>query len=80
MPLMAERRHGHAAPTTDSTVAGADWYGEDISGQTHTRVAFMDLDLTEVHNDGAVFEECTFRGAKFNVSVASALGLDVRGS
>jgi len=57
------------APATESTVSGAEWYGEDISGQIHTRVLFTDLDLTEVENDGAVFTECVFRRARFNASV-----------
>lgn len=65
---MAERRQGAAAPETDATVAGADWYGRDISGQQHARVAFVDLDLTEVENRGAAFTGCTFRRARFNVS------------
>ncbi len=63
---MAERKHGTPTPATDSTVAGEDWYGRDISGQQFTRVAFVDLDLTEVTNIGAVFTECLFRRAKFN--------------
>jgi fluoroquinolone resistance protein len=65
---VAERKHGAAAPPTHSTVSGADWYGQDISGQTHENVLFVDLDLTEVENDGATFNECTFRRARFNVS------------
>ena len=65
---MAERRHGEKAPATTSTVSGADWYGQDVSGQTHEKVLFVDLDLTEVENTGAVFTECTFRGTTFNVS------------
>lgn len=66
---MAERRHGAKAPTTDETVAGANWSDRDISGETHTRIAFLDLDLTEIVNTGAVFNECTFRRARFNASV-----------
>lgn len=66
---MAERRYGEKAPATESTVTGADWSGDDISRQEHTRVLYVELDLTEVENDGAVFTECTFRRAKFNVSV-----------
>jgi fluoroquinolone resistance protein len=65
---MAERKQGAKAPETESTVTGADWYGQDISGQNHARVLFVDLDLTEVENNGAVFTECTFRRARFNVS------------
>jgi uncharacterized protein YjbI with pentapeptide repeats len=66
---MAERKQGAKAPATESTVSGADWYGEDISGRNHARVLFVDLDLTEAENHGAVFTECTFRRARFNVSV-----------
>jgi fluoroquinolone resistance protein len=49
-------------------VRGADWYGEDLSGQEHTRVAFSGVDLSESTDDGAVFTECTFRDCKFNLS------------
>ena len=66
---MADRKHGHVAPPTSTTVAGEDWEGRDVSRQEHVRVAFVDLDLTEVTDDGAVFTECTFRRTKFNVSV-----------
>jgi uncharacterized protein YjbI with pentapeptide repeats len=65
---MAERRHGAKAPPTDGTVSGADWSDKDISGETHQRVAFVDLDLTEAVNNGATFSECTFRRARFNAS------------
>jgi fluoroquinolone resistance protein len=49
-------------------IRGADWYGEDISGQEHTRMAFIDADLTEVSDVGAVFTDCTFLGCRFNLS------------
>jgi fluoroquinolone resistance protein len=65
---VAERAGGHKAAPTTSTVTGEDWYGRDISGETHENVLFVDLDLTEVENDGATFTECTFRRARFNVS------------
>ena len=65
---MADRRGGAAAPKTDVTQSSVDWSGEDISGQTHTRVLFVNLDLTEAKNTGAVFSECTFKRAKFNAS------------
>ena len=55
-------------PATESEVRQADWYGEDISGQEHTRVAFVALDLTEATGDGTVFTECTFRDCRFNLS------------
>lgn len=66
---MAEQKYGAPAPKTDTTVAGADWYGQDVSGQSHTRVLFVDLDMTEAENQGTVFEECTFRRGRFNASV-----------
>jgi fluoroquinolone resistance protein len=66
---MAERVGGVPAPETRSRVSGADWYGRDISGETHERVAFVDLDLTEGKNNGATFMECTFRGGQFATSV-----------
>jgi uncharacterized protein YjbI with pentapeptide repeats len=65
---VADRAYGKTAPETEATVTGEDWYGRDISGQTHTRIAFVDLDMTEVEDDGASFTECTFRRARFNVS------------
>ena len=65
---MGDRRGGAAAPRTDVTQSGVDWSGEDISAHTHTRVLFVDLDLTETKNTGAVFTECTFKRAKFNAS------------
>ena len=66
---MAERKHGTTTPETESTVAGADWSGQAISRQNHTRVLFADMDMTETRNSGAVFTECWFRRARFNVSV-----------
>ena len=65
---MADRRGGAAAPKPDVTQSSVDWSDEDISEQTHTRVLFVDLDLTEARNAGAVFTECTFKRAKFNAS------------
>ena len=55
---------------TETEVRRADWYGEDLSGQEHTRVAFVGVDLTEATDDGAVFTECTFRDCRFNLSAA----------
>lgn len=65
---MAERKAGHAAPKTDRTVAGEDWYGKVASGETHERVLFQDMDLTEASLTGMVFSECTFRRVQFNCS------------
>jgi hypothetical protein len=60
---------GGTAPDRDRG-PGADWYGEDLSGQEHTRVAFSGVDLSETTDDGAVFTECTFRDCRFNLSPA----------
>jgi uncharacterized protein YjbI with pentapeptide repeats len=65
---MADRRHGTAPPPTERDVRGEDWYGEDISGREHARTAFSGIDLTEVTDEGAVFDECTFVDCTFNVS------------
>ena len=65
---MAERGQGEKPTATESTVTGADWYGEDVSGQEHTRVRFVDLDMTDARGSGAVFTECTFHRARFNVA------------
>lgn len=65
---MAQSRH-EESPETTTTVTASDWSGEDISGQKHVGVLFVDPDLTESENTGASFEDCTFRGARFNVSI-----------
>ncbi|MEU6034332.1 pentapeptide repeat-containing protein [Actinomadura sp. NPDC047616] len=65
---MADRRHGRPAPPTDSTVRSEDWDGRDVSGEEHTRVEFVDVDMTETSGRGAAFTDCTFRGVRFNAS------------
>ncbi|MQS38808.1 pentapeptide repeat-containing protein [Streptomyces katsurahamanus] len=55
-------------PDERLVVRGEDWYGRDLSGRRFTRYTFYDSDWTEVVNDGAVFDECTFSGVKFNAS------------
>ncbi|OCP08353.1 MULTISPECIES: pentapeptide repeat-containing protein [unclassified Ensifer] len=65
---MAERRYGEAAPKTEVTIAGADWYGRQIERERHQNTLFVDLDLTEAQTVGVVFHECTFRRARFNAS------------
>ncbi|MCO5997584.1 pentapeptide repeat-containing protein [Actinoallomurus rhizosphaericola] len=65
---MAERKHGRPAPPIESTVRSEDWDGRDLSGEEHTRVEFVDVDLTETSGRGAVFTECVFRAVRFNVS------------
>lgn len=64
---MADRKGGRAAPKTESTIR--DWDDADPSGQTYTRVLFIDSDFTELNNQRGVFEECVFRGVRFNASV-----------
>ncbi len=68
LPGMADRRHGHQAPPTESAIRSQDWYGVDLSGQEHYRVAFIEVDMTEAVNRGAVFTECTFLGVRLNAS------------
>ena len=65
---MADRKHGIPAPATTSTVRSAAWDGRDLSGERHEKVAFIDVDLSETVDEGGVFTECAFRGARFNVS------------
>jgi fluoroquinolone resistance protein len=65
---VADRKHGIPAPSTTSTLHSADWDGRDLSRECYEKVAFIDVDLTESVNDAGVFTECTFRGARFNVS------------
>ena len=65
---MADRKHGGAAPPTETEINAEGWDGEDLSGQRHARVAFVEVDLVEVTNNGGVFDECTFRDVRFNAS------------
>lgn len=52
----------------DSEVRHEDWGGEQLLQRTYTRVAFVEVDLSEVVTEGALFEECVFQGVRFNVS------------
>lgn len=65
---MAERKLGLPAPATDTEVRNADWDGQDLARQQHSRVAFVDVDLTDTASHGAVFSECTFRDCRLNAS------------
>lgn len=65
---MADRRGGTPTPPTDSEVVNERWDGEDLSGRTFTRVAFVDVDLTEVTAAGATFDACTFRDCDLNAT------------
>jgi len=53
-------------PPTESRVDRADWYEADLSGVTHERVLFQDLDMTDSVGTGARFADCTFRGAQLD--------------
>jgi uncharacterized protein YjbI with pentapeptide repeats len=55
-----------AAAPTESRIDRADWFEADLSGVTHERVLFQDLDATDSHGTGARFVDCTFRGAEFD--------------
>ncbi|MCD9088132.1 pentapeptide repeat-containing protein [Stenotrophomonas sp. SY1] len=66
---MADRKYGEPAPATTSTVTGADWYGRELHREQHQSTLFLDLDFTEGNNIGTIFNECTFRRARFNASI-----------
>ncbi|MDK1472692.1 pentapeptide repeat-containing protein [Streptomyces sp. 549] len=55
-------------PDEGRVVRGEDWYGRHLAGTRHLRWTFYDTDWTEVADEGAVFEECTFSGVRFNAS------------
>ena len=66
---MVDRRHGWQAAPTTSTVSGEDRYGEDFTGTAVDHVLYVDVDLTESTSTfGTIFDECTFRGVRFNAS------------
>jgi len=52
----------------ETEVRNEDWDGRDLSGETHPRMAFIDVDLTETTGAGAAFTDCTFRNCRFNCS------------
>lgn len=43
---VAERKHGLPAPPTDTTIRFEDWDGRELSGESHSRVSFIDVDMT----------------------------------
>jgi uncharacterized protein YjbI with pentapeptide repeats len=51
---------------TESRINRADWFEADLSGVTHERVLFQDLDMTDSTGTGARFVDCTFRGAELD--------------
>ena len=65
---MADRAHAHRAPLTETEIAHEDWDGRRLSGVVHRRVAFSEVDMTELVSQGAVFDECTFTNVHLNAS------------
>lgn len=64
---MADRTGGRTAGApTDSRIDRADWFEADLTGVTHERVLFQDLDMTDSTGTGARFVDCTFRGAELD--------------
>ncbi|TQF69269.1 pentapeptide repeat-containing protein [Rhodococcus spelaei] len=66
---MADRRNGEHAPPTESTVRGVDWYGRELIQESHTRVEFLDVDMSESVTRNTVFTECAFRNVSFSQSI-----------
>jgi fluoroquinolone resistance protein len=65
---MADRRAGAPAPETETEIRNACWEGEDLTGQEHTAVAFVDVDFTDAITRGTTFTACAFRDSRFNGS------------
>jgi fluoroquinolone resistance protein len=65
---MADRRYGTPTPVAHDEIVHEDWAGRTLDGETHERIAYIDLDLSDVVNRGSVFTECTFRATRFNTS------------
>jgi len=56
---------GAKAPATDDTIAGANWSDRDISGETHSRIAFVDTVVPLLQERGVLrteYETTTLRG------------------
>jgi fluoroquinolone resistance protein len=65
---MADRLHGVPPPPTTSTVWSSDFDVAGLSGRRHDAVNFINVDLSDEEERGAVFNDCTFRGSLFNAS------------
>ena len=65
---MAQRTKARPTPRTHQTISGASWESRTLERQTHTGVAFLDLDMTEVVDEASVFTDCSFRRTRFNCS------------
>jgi uncharacterized protein YjbI with pentapeptide repeats len=53
---------------TGATIRDQDWDGEKLDHQSFERVTLVDVDMTELVNEGSTFDECVFRNVKFNAS------------
>jgi uncharacterized protein YjbI with pentapeptide repeats len=51
---------------TETRIDRADWFEADLSGVTHERVLFQNLDMTDSTGTGARFVDCTFRSAELD--------------
>lgn len=57
------------SPDDGLVIRDEDWYGKSLTeSDRYTRYSFLDTDWTEVADEGAVFDECTFAGVRFNAS------------
>ena len=69
---MAQHERGPGRSGAAVTVRPEDYDGSDLSGWEVTGTTYVDLDMTEVGNDGGVFTDCAFRGVRFNASLHSS--------
>jgi fluoroquinolone resistance protein len=63
---VGDSRQPAPVPEPDSEIVGADWYGEDLSGHDHIRVALSDVEMTQASARAARFTECNFRDCTLN--------------
>ena len=68
---MAHHERG-ARPAATGTVRAEDYDGSELSGLHVTGTTYVDVDMTEVRNEGGVFTDCAFRGVRFNASLHSS--------
>src|SRR3546814_3994007 len=52
----------------DQHYRGEDWYADDLGATRFVRCTFSDVDFSEVTSSGAIFDQCTFHGSRFNAS------------
>jgi fluoroquinolone resistance protein len=56
---VADRKHGMQPPQTDTAIHSKEWDRLELTGDSFERVAFIDVDMSELENIGATFVECT---------------------